>query len=110
MRTVKECASRIGYYRQLSYATQRMCGTHFDRIVTHRQPFKTRHIGPSEAQKQQMLQVVGCQVMMPLNSVDWRKLTRNVTHIVHLLCRLCKQNGKKSSAFSQFDFHIRLFT
>jgi len=46
---------------------QRICGTHFDRIVPVRQAFKTRHIGPNEAQKQQMLEVVGCKVHFPIH-------------------------------------------
>lgn len=55
-----------GYYRVNRIAklhtAQRICGTaQFDKIVPPRQAFQTRHIGPSDAQKQQMLQVVGCK-------------------------------------------------
>lgn len=56
---LKECIRTSS--RSLNTA-QRICGTHFDRVVPARQAFKSRHIGPNEAQKQQMLQVVGCKV------------------------------------------------
>ena len=48
------------------HVAQRICGTHFDRVVPSRKAFKTRHIGPNEAQKQEMLQVVGCKVKIGL--------------------------------------------
>lgn len=56
--SAKECIRTSS--RSLHIA-QRICGTHFDRVVPARQAFKTRHIGPNEAQKQEMLQVVGCK-------------------------------------------------
>ena len=40
----------------------RIGSAHFDNIVPPRQAFKTRHIGPNEAEQQQMLKVLGCQV------------------------------------------------
>lgn len=58
--SVRECLRSSS--RNLNTA-QRICGTHFDRVVPARQPFKTRHIGPSETEKQQMLQVVGVKVI-----------------------------------------------
>jgi hypothetical protein len=44
------------------HTAQVLCGVHFDQIVPARQPFKTRHIGPSENERQQMLKVLGYQV------------------------------------------------
>jgi|688.fasta_scaffold655749_1 hypothetical protein len=58
--SLKECIRTSS--RHLNTA-QRICGTHFDRVVPARQNFKTRHIGPNEAQKKQMLEVVGCKVI-----------------------------------------------
>jgi len=52
------------------HTAQRACGTHFDRVVPARQSFNTRHIGPNDAQKQQMLQTVDCK--------DVEVLTQNV--------------------------------
>ena len=57
--SLKECIRTSS--RHLNTA-QRIFGTHFDRVVPARQNFKTRHIGPNEAQKKQMLEVVGCKV------------------------------------------------
>ncbi|XP_057374547.1 glycine dehydrogenase (decarboxylating), mitochondrial-like [Daphnia carinata] len=64
--SLKQCL--LTSSRSLNTA-QLVCGTHFDRVVPSRQAFKTRHIGPSEAQKQQMLEVVGCK--------DLETLTKN---------------------------------
>lgn len=51
------------------HTAQRVCGTHFDRVVPARQSFETRHIGPNDAQKQQMLQVIDCKVSV-LHSIS----------------------------------------
>ena len=61
-RSVDGCY-RVNRIAQL-HTAQRICGTaQFDKIVPPRQAFQTRHIGPNDAQKQQMLQVVGCKVI-----------------------------------------------
>ena len=45
------------------HTAQWTAGAHFDRLVPGRQPFQTRHIGPSADEKQQMLKIVGCKVI-----------------------------------------------
>ena len=87
-----------GYYRVNRIAklhtAQRICGTaQFDKIVPPRQAFQTRHIGPSDAQKQQMLQVVGCKVN---NFAQFLEISLAVYAIAVTLCNV---KTKRSRSF-----------